>query len=81
MSSHTFRRIVERRLEESGLSRMDRESLMGHTIQVAERHYSTHGVPERALAALQSKIKTDNKRTIDEISRKNQAEKSPKNTV
>ena len=32
---------------------MDRESLMGNTIQVAERHYSTHGVPQRALEALQ----------------------------
>lgn len=61
MSSHTFRRIVERRLEESGLSRMDRESLMGHTIQVAERHYSTHGVPQRALEALQA----EPKRTIN----------------
>lgn len=52
MTLHSLRRMVERRLEEAGLSRMDRESIMGHTVQVAERHYSTHGVPERGLEAL-----------------------------
>lgn len=52
MTLHSIRRMVERRLEEAGLSRMDRESIMGHTVQVAERHYSTHGVPERGLEAL-----------------------------
>lgn len=52
MTLHSIRRMVGRRLEEAGLSRMDRESIMGHTIQVAERHYSTHGVPERGLEAL-----------------------------
>lgn len=52
MTLHSLRRMVGRRLEEAGLSRMDRESIMGHTIQVAERHYSTHGVPERGLEAL-----------------------------
>ena len=49
---HALRRHVGRRLEEAGLSRLDRESLMGHTITVEERHYSTHGVPQRALEAL-----------------------------
>lgn len=52
MTLHSIRRMVGRRLEEAGLSRMDRESIMGHTVQVAERHYSTHGVPERGLDAL-----------------------------
>lgn len=52
MTLHSLRRVVGRRLEEAGLSRMDRESIMGHTVQVAERHYSTHGVPERGLEAL-----------------------------
>ena len=52
MTLHSIRRMVGRRLEEAGLSRMDRESIMGHTVQVAERHYSTHGVPERGLEAL-----------------------------
>ena len=52
MTLHSLRRVVERRLEEAGVSRMDRESIMGHTVQVAERHYSTHGVPERGVDAL-----------------------------
>lgn len=52
MTVHSLRRVMERRLEAAGLPRMDRESLMGHTIRVAEAHYSTHGVPERALAAM-----------------------------
>lgn len=52
MTTHSLRRVMERRLEAAGLPRMDRESLMGHTIRVAEAHYSTHGVPERALAAM-----------------------------
>ena len=51
---------------------------MGHTIQVAERHYSTHGVPQRALEALQSKNEKLHKDCIGEVSRENQAEKYPK---
>ena len=52
MTTHSLRRVMERRLEAAGLPRMDRESIMGHTIRVAEAHYSTHGVPERAVAAM-----------------------------
>nr|WP_283774903.1 tyrosine-type recombinase/integrase [Brachybacterium equifaecis] len=52
MTIHSLRRVVARRLEESGLSRMDVESILGQTEEVRKRHYSTHGIPERGVEAL-----------------------------
>lgn len=62
---HTLRRTMERRLEISGATASERETIMGHTAEIAHRHYASRdSLGDEVLSAWASETSETQKRRV-----------------